>query len=581
MEAATTTTDTRLVTTGATKASGRRRFPSAPQTECLFEAPASPATGVLSGVPGWWERRAITAGLRPPWTDWRLALAPPPVAIESSASGPWLEGASSFTLGEAYARALEASVRVGRGCHYTPERLATTLWSELGQVDRPPAGSIVDPACGAGALLVPVLRQWLADASGSDPAEALARVPGQIRGIDLDPLGVWLGNAILAAELLPLWALIAPARRSPLPQLLHVGDGLRQIGARAAITVMNPPYGRVRLSPEDRERWEESLFGHANRFGLFLHAAIDMTMPGGLIGAVLPTSFLGGSYYQRLRRLIADRAPLTRLVFVDERFGVFAGSVLQETCLAVFRRDAVQSDIACSMQPVNGDGKRRALGRAKVAPERAELPWLVPRAPEDAALLDRASTLDSRLSDYGWKASTGPLVWNRHKPQISSERTEGALPIVWASDLAAGRVQVSCARATQRWIRLRPRDAFMRLDEPAVLVQRTTAPEQPRRLVASLLDAATLADVWGGSVVVENHVNVLRCANSAGPLTPEVLAALLSSGPVDRLYRCLTGSVAVSAYELAALPLPPAETLRTWQNTPPDEILRLAAELYG
>jgi len=406
-------------------------------------------------------------------------------------------------------------------------------------------------------------------------------VPGQIRGIDLDPLGVWLGNAILAAELLPLWALLAPERRSPLPQLLHVGDGLRQTGPRAAITVMNPPYGRVRLSPQDRGRWGESLFGHANRFGLFLHAAIDMTMPGGLIGAVLPTSFLGGAYYQRLRRLIADRAPLARLVFVGERFGVFAGSVLQETCLAVFRRAAAQSDIACSMLPVNGDGKRRPLGRAKVAPERAELPWLVPRAPQDGALLNRAAGLAARLSDYGWKATTGPLVWNRHKPQISPERTEGALPIVWASDLAAGRVQVSCARATQRWIRLRPRDEFMRLDEPAVLVQRTTAPEQPRRLVASLLDATTLAEVWGGSVVVENHVNVLRCADPASPLTPEVLAALLSSEPLDRIYRCLTGSVAVSAYELAALPLPPADILRTWRDVPVDEVPRLVAEVYG
>ncbi len=32
--------------------------------------------------------------------------------------------------------------------------------------------------------------------------------------------------------------------------------------------------------------------------------------------------------------------------------------------------------------------------------------------------------------------------------------------------------------------------------------------------------------------------------------------ALLASDALDRLYRCLTGSVVVSAYELAAMPLP-------------------------
>lgn len=40
--------------------------------------------------------------------------------------------------------------------------------------------------------------------------------------------------------------------------------------------------------------------------------------------------------------------------------------------------------------------------------------------------------------------------------------------------------------------------------------------------------------------------------------------ALLASDAFDRLYRCLTGSVAVSAYELAAMPLPDRSTVRSW-----------------
>jgi adenine-specific DNA-methyltransferase len=41
-----------------------------------------------------------------------------------------------------------------------------------------------------------------------------------------------------------------------------------------------------------------------------------------------------------------------------------------------------------------------------------------------------------------------------------------------------------------------------------VLVQRTTAPEQVRRLVVGVLAAATITS-WDGRVVVENHLNVL------------------------------------------------------------------------
>ena len=79
-----------------------------------------------------------------------------------------------------------------------------------------------------------------------------------------------------------------------------------------------------------------------------------------------------------------------------------------------------------------------------------------------------------------------------------------------------------------------------------VLVQRTTAPEQPRRLVAAELTAERLSE-WSGAVVVENHVNVLRSTVADNALSSSLLAALLNSAVFDRLFRCLTGTVAVSA----------------------------------
>jgi adenine-specific DNA-methyltransferase len=35
---------------------------------------------------------------------------------------------------------------------------------------------------------------------------------------------------------------------------------------------------------------------------------------------------------------------------------------------------------------------------------------------------------------------------------------------------------------------------------------------------------------------------------------------------MDRVMRCLSGSVAVSAYELESLPLPAADVLGTWEH---------------
>lgn len=142
---------------------------------------------------------------------------------------------------------------------------------------------------------------------------------------------------------------------------------------------------------------------------------------------------------------------------------------------------------------------------------------------------------------------------------------DGVLPILWAADIESGRLRRSRAREHQRWIVLRDKDAFMRLEDSAVLVQRTSAPEQPRRLMAAALSREQLASDWHGAVVVENHVNVLRCIWRGSPLTDELLVRVLNTATIDRVYRCITGSVAVSAYELEAIPLPGQDVLRSWQ----------------
>lgn len=542
----------------------------------VVSEPSAPLVpDVLSRIPAWWGRRAASAGLPPEWQAWECALDKPPIAIEEGV--PRLLEESPYELGEAYVDALDSATRLQHGRHYTPALLAEELWSEVLAMASD-EGPVVDPAAGAGALLIPPLRSYVR--SAYDPAKALRAVSANFGGTDLDPIAVWLGNAVLAAELLPLWSRLPPEDRAPLPRLLRVGDGLDATHDRPQTIVMNPPYGRVRLAPVARERWESTLYGHANRYGLFLHAAVERVRPGGVVAAVIPTSFLGGAYFQRLRSYLAREAPLVRLAFVDTRTGVFGGDVLQETCLAVFQKAAGSREVVCSQVTINGSSARRELPRARLPRTLADRPWLLPRSPNDGELIRKAGQLEDRLSDYGWKASTGPLVWNRHKSQISSARRNGAVPILWAADLEGGEIRRAEARERQRWILLRPQDDFMRLSDPAILVQRTTAPEQPRRLVVSTLDAATLAE-WGGAVAVENHVNVLRCSCAESALSSELLQRLLNTETFDRLYRCLTGSVAVSAYELEALPMPPADVLRAWSAVPDSQLGAAVAGYYA
>lgn len=68
-------------------------------------------------------------------------------------------------------------------------------------------------------------------------------------------------------------------------------------------------------------------------------------------------------------------------------------------------------------------------------------------------------------------------------------------------------------------------------------------------------------------MVVENHVNVMRPTTTISPLLDQAtLNRVLATRTLDRVMRCLSGSVAVSADELESLPLPAAEVLREWSS---------------
>ena len=97
-----------------------------------------------------------------------------------------------------------------------------------------------------------------------------------------------------------------------------------------------------------------------------------------------------------------------------------------------------------------------------------------------------------------------------------------------------------------------------------MLLQRTTAKEQSRRLIAAELPEGFVCK--HGLVVVENHLNMIRPLNGAPKVSPATVAALLNSDIVDHAFRCISGSVAVSAFELEALPLPCLEQARALES---------------
>jgi adenine-specific DNA-methyltransferase len=195
-------------------------------------------------------------------------------------------------------------------------------------------------------------------------------------------------------------------------------------------------------------------------------------------------------------------------------------------------------------------------------PKESHAPWFLPRSEADTGLVKKLAGKRTRLQDWGYAVSTGPLVWNRHKSQLSVRRGTGALPLIWAEAVTAdGRfIHRAEKRNHAPYFDIREGDDWLLVHAPCVLLQRTTAKEQHRRLIAAELPAAFLQQY--GAAVIENHLNMVRPLNDEPKVSPAAVAAVLNSPIVDRAFRCISGSVAVSAFELEALPLPTVKQMK-------------------
>ena len=96
------------------------------------------------------------------------------------------------------------------------------------------------------------------------------------------------------------------------------------------------------------------------------------------------------------------------------------------------------------------------------------------------------------------------LSGNRFKDQFRPDRKAACYPVIWAESVtSAGRFAWrSEKRSHLPWFEARlPKDNWLIVTRPCVLLQRTTAKEQPRRLIAAEMSDAFICRHKG--VIVE------------------------------------------------------------------------------
>jgi hypothetical protein len=492
-------------------------------------------------------------------------------------------GDAAFLIGSIYTTMMPNDLRAQMGAFHTPPPLVDRLieMAEVAGFD-PSKHTVIDPSCGGGAFLVPVALRMLKAEAPMGPKFLFKRIVSRLKGIELDPFSAWIARVVLEIALLPLCI----SAKSRLPEdTIVCGDALEHAAiGKYDLVIGNPPYGRVTLSEKMREFYSRSLYGHANLYGLFTDLALRLVTTTGVIAYLTPTSFLGGKYFMNLRSLLsADSTPIS-FDLVSDRDNVF-DNVLQETILATFKAGKHKQLATVSSLIPKGMHTAEKLKIGTFSVPSGKNPWLIPRSSQDSKVMSALAKMPTRLSDLGYKVSTGQLVWNRFKPQLKSRFSAKTIPLIWAESVTQSGFGFSAEKRNHApYFELAKKQDFLVTKTSCVLVQRTTSIEQSRRLIAAVIPQEFI-DLHGG-VVVENHLNMVYANNGSSTIPIELIEILLNSKIVDQVFRCISGSVAVSAYELNSLPLPNEEQLNSlalsWRKGAKKEFLEnKIATFYG
>jgi adenine-specific DNA-methyltransferase len=465
---------------------------------------------------------------------------------------------ADHAIASVYTSSIPAECRKKLGAYFTPPHLVDHLVSRLRACGMDPVQHrLRDPAAGGAAFLVPLARIKVAAwrRERLKDREIVSRLRRHLVGREIEPDLAAIANALVRRML--VYEFQVSAKLVSKLVLVKVGDSLDPASSRRDAVdheVGNPPF--LRLGGGDRRlsrpMFGEIASGRANLYALFVRRALEEVPVGGLVGYVIPASFLGGPEFASFRKRVLQLAEVLVIDIVEKRSDVFLDAI-QEPCFVVLRRRSVALAAPIASKARSGvfcrDGEFTSDGVAQIEPGGA--PWRLPGIQQI-----RAST----LKDWGYRATVGYLVANRQSERLHKRAAKGRYPLIWAKAITGdGCLDFKRGADFKGWGWAdAPADAAYVIRKPCVAVQRISSRGQKRRLNAAPVSKAFIRK--HGGIVAENHV-ILLVPILPDAASPEVLAEALNKATASAELDRVCGSASISVRLLESIDLgsrPPA-----------------------
>lgn len=335
--------------------------------------------------------------------------------------------------------------------------------------------------------------------------------------------------------------------------------------------ILNPPYRKLASGSELRDRLDALGIGAPNLYAAFVGLAVHVVKPGGAVVAIVPRSFCNGTYFKRFRRYLLAATDIRHVHLFARRDRAFGqDAVLQENVVLALRRGARRSRLV-SLSFNDGAEEdpiwTRTVRRNEVVQSRD--PDLVIHLPFDGwglRLARGVASLPSSLHGLGIEVSTGPVVGFRLRDCFASPDASDVVPFLHPANFREMRVRWPVSGNKPQSLALSDRTKGVLIPSGwYVVTKRFTTKEEPRRVVASVIDPSfSDAEHLG----LENHLNYFHQAGKPLDRAHALgLATYLNSTWVDAYFRQFSGHTQVNATDLRGMMYPDRTSLARLGST--------------
>jgi hypothetical protein len=310
------------------------------------------------------------------------------------------------------------------------------------------------------------------------------------------------------------------------------------------VVIGNPPYFVIKNDEKLKTQYEKLYqylkSGRVNIYQLFLGCSAHLLSESGALTFIHPKTLLSDAYLSATRNFLLSYFPSFDIVNIVSRKDTF-GAVLQSVVITLWNKNEEK----CHVAEIFKKKEFETISFLSLPKDDIVSPYktlLVSGNPSVYTIEKKLRQIETVPLNF----ATGNIEWNKYSTYLSDTKKSDSKRLIYGENIQ--RFYVAESRSRIKTTFLSGKVSVPTLAEQAIFTQRTTAVEQPYRLIASIVDPKR----FDTPIVSENGTNVFICNNAQDAC---YILGILNSKLIDFYFRLFNSNTHVSSTELNRLPI--------------------------